>query len=118
MVKRISMSFTVSLLVMLCGCTLRGFQPPPFAYDSFVDKDGVKIVKEEAIKKMTECGIDRPDVGRASSDKTENDIALRDECLFSKGLFNGTGWGGICADPERRARLPACTNAPIRPRYR
>ncbi len=49
-------------------------------------------------------------------ESTANAEVRIDECMFDKRFYIKSGYGGTCSDPEYRAKLPACVNAPVRPR--
>ena len=116
MIKVIAVSCALVALISV-GCSTRGFRPPAEPWEEFVRQDR-KVSFDEVKRELLSCGYAPLSYGSLPDKSTDNDRAARIECMFAKGFFFGDGWGGICADPERRARLPACADAPIRPRYR
>ena len=96
---------------------MRGFKPPAEPWEAYIRQDR-KAPFDEVKRELLACGYTPISYASPPDKNTENDNAARMECMFAKGYVFDGGWGGICADPERRARLPACANAPIRPRYR
>lgn len=105
------------ICMMSAGCSMRGFKPPPDPWESYVRKDR-KASFEEVKRELLECGYEPLSYGNPPDKNTDNENAARMECMFSKGYVFASGWGGLCSRSELRGSLPACANAPIRPRYR
>lgn len=51
-----------------------------------------------------------------NDESLDNSRARIQECMFAKGFYIKSGYGGYCSNPNYRAELPACLNTPIRPR--
>lgn len=64
---------------------------------------------------LDDCGNAQP-LERKHGETSDNASARIIECMFAKGFYFKSGWGGPCAIPEYQTELPACLNAPIRPR--
>jgi hypothetical protein len=104
----------ILLLSLIAACNLgRGFKPPPNANEGWTSKQNPS--QAEINKAMIDCGVVELSNG-AGLDNSENERAVRTECMFRKQFYMKSGWGGPCATPEFRARIPACANAPIRSR--
>lgn len=98
------------------GCTAyltRGFRAPADEDDMWVKRG---ISKAGVITAMQECGYTSTQQGYGN-DNSINGHAMRQECMFSKGFKRNDGSGGACSDPEFRVTLPACKNAPARPKW-
>ncbi|MEJ7138986.1 hypothetical protein [Amphibiibacter pelophylacis] len=97
--------------VFLISCTLRGFSPPPDDDEAFTSKKRPSIF--DVRQALVACGDNKP---KAPNERQENANARVIECMFAKGFYFKSGWGGNCSYPDYRAKLPACQNAPQRPR--
>ena len=115
--KKFAFSLFAMMCVMSAGCSMRGFKPPAENWEAFVRQDR-KVSVEEVKRELLDCGFWPAGYSSPPGQATENDAAARMECMFAKGYVLGSGWGGFCSEPDRHAALPACANAPIRPRYR
>lgn len=110
------------MLILVCvtvACAPRGFSPPPEPYEEFAHKHK-RVTVDEIKSSMIDCGY-LPEWGYAGQpeddyQKRMNGKVIRLECMFQKGFYFKDGWGGYCSEPEYRPKLPACLNAPIRPR--
>ena len=115
--KQIATLWAVVVLILV-GCSTRGFRPPPEPWEEF-EAVNRSVTFDEVKNALEFCG-DLKEYGYAGppGKRTRNDVAQRMECMFAKGYVFKSGWGGICSDPGSRDKLPACKDAPIRPRYR
>jgi hypothetical protein len=110
------------LIAILCACTLiagcnigRGFKPPADANALEVWGHPSGVTQEKINTAMTECGYTVLPYGKGV-DNSDNGHAARMECMFAKNFYFQSGWGGLCSKPGNREKLPACKDAPIRPR--
>lgn len=104
------------LMLVTTGCTAyltRGFRAPADEDDVWKKRG---ISKVEVVTAMQGCGYTDTQQGYGE-DHSINGYATRQECMFLKGFKRNDGRGGVCSNPEYRATLPACKNAPIRPRW-
>jgi hypothetical protein len=95
------------LLGVVFGTTSCGgwkpFQPPPDLFESFI-KEGVAV--EGTKQEMRRCGFANLYYGRQRGD-TDNEIAARENCMFTKGFTYLEGYRGMCS-LKRGRDLPAC----------
>jgi hypothetical protein len=117
--KKISTAVSATAAVLLLvGCVRFFPNPPNNQYEYWAHK--LKNNPTQINEALAECGI--PLSGGSeprdedSSYNPDNGRAKRTECMFAKGFVLKSGFGGLCSIPEDRARLPACKDAPIRPR--
>lgn len=97
---------------MGAACTPRGFRPPPSDEEAMTSKSRPAV--NQVRQTLNECGDLQP---KHEGESQTNAEARVIECMFQKGFYFKSGWGGLCAEPpEYRAKLPACQNAPVRPR--
>ena len=96
------------------GCTPRGFLPPPEDEEAYTSKNDPPAAQVRSA--LDECGDSQP-MKLEDGESHDNAVAEIDECMFRRGFYHVSGWGGMCASPNYRENLPACANAPIRPRW-
>lgn len=114
---RAALRVIVSAAVLaLAGCGFRGLKPLPSAEEAFTDKRGAG--SSEVKVALDSCGYKESMSASLKKGETlDNARACVMECMFSKGFYCRDGWEGMCSVPEYSAELPACENAPHRPRY-
>lgn len=89
-------------LAFISACSVRGFQPPPPNYKSWI-KSGAS---EQGVKKtMLDCGYPNP---FTTGNATGNDEAKWENCMFKNGFRYGSGYKGLCATAINAKDLPAC----------
>ena len=116
-IKFLSQSIILSgLIFFLASCTLRGFQPPPSDV-SEIYQDPQNRGKQFIRNAWKLCGGDVAGPG-INSKYVDNVRATRFECMFNEELYLKGGDGGMCSDPDYRAKLPVCSIVPQRPRQR
>jgi hypothetical protein len=93
------------------ACTPRGFKPPPSDEEAMTSKSRPTV--NHVRQTLHECGDLQP---KHEGESQTNANARVIECMFQKGFYFKSGWGGHCAVPDYREKLPACQNAPVRPR--
>lgn len=98
---------------MASACTPRGFRPPPSDEEAMTSKNRPAVAQVR--QALNECGDLQP-IKRQEGESLDNARTRVVECMFQKGFYFKSGWGGPCSDPSYRAELPACQNAPIRAR--
>ncbi len=96
---------------MATACTPRGFRPPPSDEEAMTSKNRPTV--PQVRQALNECG---DLLQKLAGESQTNADARVIECMFQKGFYFKSGWGGPCSDPYYRAKLPACQNAPIRSR--
>jgi hypothetical protein len=101
------------LLVGACSVFGNGFKPPGYENEAWTSKQ--KPSQTEVDRALISCGVIQLSNG-LGSDRGENAGAIIQECMFAKGFYRKSGYGGSCATPEFRARIPTCVNAPLRSR--
>jgi hypothetical protein len=101
----------LAVTCVITGCTLSGFKPPPNDEEALTHKSGPTVTQVR--KALNECGDAE---SRKPGENQSNFSARVVECMLQNGFYFKSGWGGHCSDPEYRAVLPACLNAPVRPR--
>ena len=95
--------FLVTLTISIGGCFgIKPFQPPPAEYESW-EKSGVS--DPEVRRTLLACGYPNP--YGFDRDYIPNDVAIAEQCMFSRGFRRNDSYKGICAVPNRRD-LPAC----------
>ena len=109
--KYLYLALVVTSLV--AACTPRGFSPPPSSEELFTS--GGHPTVNQVRKALDDCGDSQP-IQRKEGESLDNARARVVECMFSKGYYYKSGYGGYCSNPDYRAKLPACANAPIRSR--
>ena len=100
---------------MIVACTPTGLRSPgPSNEFAWTNRAGA--IPAQVLPELTQCGggYQKLDVKRGES--TDNARARIQECMFSKGFYNKSGYGGYCSDPDYRIKLPVCLNTPLRPR--
>lgn len=116
MLKKLCSVMLFITATLSTGCTAyltRGFRGVADYSDSWVQKGKNK---HDVVAAMKECGFTNVMAGYGE-DNSNNAFAAKQECMFSKGFKNSEGRGGLCSDPSYRVTLPACQNAPVRPRW-
>jgi hypothetical protein len=98
----------LALASMASACGLR---PPPSDEEAMTSKSHPAV--NQVRQALNECGDLQP---KHEGESQTNANARVIECMFQKDFYFKSGWGGHCADPDYRANLPACQNAPVRPR--
>ena len=98
---------------MASACTPRGFSPPPDIEDTLTSR--FRPTVDQIKKVLDECGHSQP-LRKLKNESLDNARARVQECLFAKGYYFKSGYAGVCANPEYQTDLPACRNAPVRPR--
>jgi hypothetical protein len=102
------------ILSLIAACNLgRGFKPPPNANEGWTSKQNPSQV--EVNKAMITCGTTELSDG-TGQDNSPTARVTRQECMFKKGFFYKSGWGGLCTIPEVRSSNTACATAPLRSR--
>lgn len=101
------------LVLLVAGCTLRGFKPPPSDVAEVMNDSqhrGADFVRQT----WRECGgvVSGPNIVQSHADNVD---ATRQECMFNKGLYRKDGDGGMCSRSNYRAKLPVCKIVPRRP---
>lgn len=106
--------FITLALALMAACNIgRGFRPPDSFNKVWASRENHS--QAEIDKTLTNCGVVYLSNG-AGLDRGETANVIIEECIFAKGLYLKSGYGGTCSTPEFRARIPACANAPLRPR--
>ncbi len=104
----------LAAISMASACTLRGFRPPPDLEEEYTSQ--VSPTLAQVRQALAECGFSQP-LRQKGGESLDNARARVNECMFLRGFYFKSGDGGYCSDPNYRAKLPACANAPIRSRY-
>lgn len=97
---------------MASACTPRGFRPPPDIEETYTSQARPTLTQIK--QALADCGFSRP-LQRIDGESFDNARARVNECMFLRGFYFKSGDGGYCSDPDYRAKLPACANAPVRP---
>ncbi len=108
------MKKTILALLLTCitvACVPRGFAPPPSDDEAFTNKNRPNM--NQVREALNDCGDNQ---AKKNNETQTNADARVIECMFAKGFYFKSGWGGPCSADEYRSKLPACLNAPIRPR--
>ena len=103
----------LTVVNLIAACSMRGFSPPPSIEEVYTSRANPTLA--EVKKALDDCGFGRP-LQRMGNESLDNARARVNECIFLRGFYFKSGDGGYCADPEYRAKLPVCKNAPVRPR--
>jgi hypothetical protein len=103
-------------LMLLAGCNIgRGFRPPSDSNSLETWGHKSDINQQKINTAMLDCGYTSLTQGYGT-DNSENSRVERTECMFRKNFYFNSGYGGVCSDPDRRLKLPACASAPLRSR--
>jgi hypothetical protein len=100
-------------LCLIAGCYPRGFRPPPSDEEAYTSKNNPTLAQVR--KALDECGDTQP-LHPKNGELIDNARARIDECMFRRGFYHVSGWGGFCSVPEYRTELPICEGTPIRSR--
>ncbi len=105
------------LASLLVACTPTGLRSPGPS-DEYAWTNKNNATPEQVRSELMKCGDGylTSNLKPRPGESTDNAAARQEECLFSKGFYVKSGYGGYCANPHYRSKLPACLNAPIRPR--
>lgn len=100
---------------LVSACTFEGLRSPgasgPYAW---AGKNNPSL--DQLRQALKECGDGEP-VKRIDGETLDNARARAEECMFNKGFYIKSGYGGYCANPQYRLELPVCANAPARSRH-
>jgi hypothetical protein len=105
------------LASLLVACTPTGLRSPgPSDEYAWTNKNNAR--SEQVRSELKQCGDGylTSNLRPRSGESTDNAAARQEECMFTKGYYIKSGDGGYCSNPYYRSKLPACLNAPVRPR--
>lgn len=89
---------------IISGCSTKPFQPGPAEYNMWIQKG---IGEDQVKSDVLDCGF--PSIyGYAGIRASSEEKAAAQQCMFRKGYKLADGWGGICAEPNRKVLLAAC----------
>jgi len=110
------LSMTLVFVVVTVACTPTGLRSPGPA-DEYAWINRNITTPEEVRSEILQCGDWRfpSNVKARDGESSDNARARIQECMFAKGFHLKSGSGGTCSNPNYRAELPACLNAPVRP---
>ena len=108
-------------LMILSGCTLRGFRPPPGMDYEYKNAER-SVTVDDVRQALTACGARRewnwstvpPGTEQTYEQRYTADI-LVDECMFNQGYYLESGLGGLCTISAYNI-LSICRYVPARPR--
>ncbi len=105
----------LTIVILTAACAPIGLRSPgPSNEYAWTNRNNA--MPEHVLPELTKCGGGYQALSVRIGESTDNARARIQECMFAKGFYLKSGHGGYCSDPEYRPELPACQNAPIRPR--
>lgn len=92
------LAITIFVALLLTGCNFgRGFQPPPYEYETYY-KYKINDTSEDLIKlHMEECGFTSIYDNSEMLIHNKNSLVQAELCMEEKGYKGPSGRGGICS---------------------